>query len=461
MFGFVLAAVAAAVLFGLTAFYPPQSEDWIHLENIASLPSWRDSFELHVSHARPLSQLSLRWMLPTGLDHPVLLRLPAYCMHALIGGLVGVLARSLGASRNRALLAVALFLCFPAVKGLSWIVAISTPQRVLLMLLALVATVAHTKRPRTSTGVALLLAQLIALGCHTASCLLPAGVAMLAVATSPSGWRVLRDRWLMLHLVVGAAFIALVACLPTSERYHSLRSLGAILANGSRALLSLAPELLRAPAIEGLRGAYGALGVVFGFAVCAAVAALFAWGLWRSTAVGRALLLAAVIDLVPPVLTAGFVVRYAYFSAALVAIALLLAAKPTKQWIVALGLLGVAWLGDHAVDIVEVRQGGEIGIAVVEAARAVRAEVGPGVQVALLDPPGEIGVERDVPVFNWSLPRALAKNGVAGPWQFVRTKHYVTTSDVELVDEAHLLLLISQGVAVWRWHDDTGRFVRR
>ena len=128
MLGFALAAVVAAILFGLTGFYPLQSEDWCHLEVIASRASWLDAFDLHTSHSRPLWFLALWSMLPGGLDHPALMRIPLYAMHALIGGSVGVLARSLGASRRRALLAVALFLCFPAVKGLSWILAISTPR---------------------------------------------------------------------------------------------------------------------------------------------------------------------------------------------------------------------------------------------------------------------------------------------------------------------------------------------
>lgn len=461
MLGFVLAAAAAAVLFGLTGLYPPQSEDWIHLEVIAACDSWLDAFDLRTSHSRPLWFLSLWSMLPSGLEHPALMRLPMYGMHALIGGMVGVLARSLGATPKRAWLAVALFLCFPAVKGLSWIVAISTPEHVLLMLVALVLTVAHTRSPRAITGVALLLVQVLAVACHSAACLLPACVAMLAIATSPSGWRVLLDRWLLLHLAVGAGLIVLLASLPTSERYHSLRSIEAILANGARALLSLFPELLRGPAIEGLRGAYGAAGVVFGFATSASAAALFAWALWRSTAVGRALLLAAAIDLVPPVLTAGFVVRYAYFPAALLAVALLLAAKPTRPWIVGLSLLGAAWLFDSAVDIAEIRRGGELGMEVVEAARVVRQEVGPDVRVALLNPPGEIGAERDVPVFNWGLLRALRWNGVAGPWWLLRTEPYVTTSDVELVDDDRLDHLRRQGVPVWQWDRRSECFQRR
>ena len=163
----------------------------------------------------------------------------------------------------------------------------------------------------------------------------------------------------------------------------------------------------------------------------------------------------------PPVLTAGFVVRYAYFAAPLVAIALLLAAKPNRRWAIGLSLLGVAWLYDHAVDTAEVRLGGQLGLDVVAAAKAVRSEVGPEVQVALLDPPGEVGAERDVPVFNWGLPRALVRNGIAGPWQFVRTRSYVTTSDVELVDAAQLARLAASGVQVWRWDDAGRRFVRQ
>ncbi|MBP8299061.1 MAG: hypothetical protein KA020_01750 [Planctomycetes bacterium] len=458
---FVIAAITAFVLYWLTAFYPPQSEDWVHLEIIASRPSWLGAFNLQDSHSRPLWFVSLWSMLPTGLERAELIRIPLYAMHALIGGLVGVLAQSLGASRDRALFAVLLFLCFPAVKGLSWIVAISTPEHVLLMMLALVIAAAHVKRPRAATGIALVVTQVLAVGAHSAACLLPGCVAMLAIGVSPLRLRVLLDRWLLLHFAVGAGLILLLASLPATERYHTLRSFEAIFANGSRALLSLMPELVRYPAIQGLRGAYGGLGLLFGLVTCGAVAALFVWLLWRSNAVGRALLLAAVIDLVPPVLTAGFVVRYAYFPAALVAVALLLQAKPTRSWIVALGVLGAAWIGDHVVDIAEVRRGGQLGVAVVEAARAVRAEVGPGVEVALVDAPGEVGAERDVPVFNWGLAVALRRNGVDGPWRLLRTERYITNSDVALVDEHRLEEIVREGVAVWRWDEASGRYLRR
>lgn len=458
--GFVLAAVVAAILFALTGFYPPQSEDWIHLQIIAAHP-WQSAFDLQVSHSRPLWYLAMWPLLPQGLEHPALLRIPLFLMHVVIGGLVGVLARSLGASPRRALLAVVLFLCFPAVKGLSWILAVSTPEHVLLMLLAMIATVAHVRRPRAATGIALIVLQVLAIGCHSAAALLPGSVAALAIAIAPSGWRVLRERWLLLYFLVGIGLVALLGSLSTAERYHSLRGAGAILANGARALLSLLPEVVRWPAIEGLRGRFGAPGLVLGGAVCLATATAFGWALLRARPVVRGLLVAAAIDLVPPALTAGFVVRYAYFPAALLSVALLLAAKPTRKWFVLLGILGLAWLGDHAVDVAEVRRGGELGIAVVESARAVRAEVGPDRAVALLNPPGEVGAERDVVVFNWGLPKALQWHGIAGPWRFVRTVPYVTSSDVELVDDKRLEQLARDGVAVWRWDEASERFVRR
>jgi hypothetical protein len=458
--GLWFALLVAVGLFALTGFYPLQSEDWNHLENIAAFTSWRDAFDPHISHARPLQHLSLWWLMSAGMEHPALLRVPSFLMHALIGGIVGMLASRLGASRRRSLLAIALFLCFPAVKGLAWIVAISTPQRVLFMLAALVAAVAHAQRPRATTGIALLAAQLLALACHSASCLLPAGVATLAVALAPNGRRILLDPWLVLHFLVGTAYLIMIVAMPADQRYHTLSSPGAIAANSPRALLSLLPETVRGPAIEGLRGAYGTVGVFGGAALCVAVGGGLMWLLWRMNAVGRALLLTAGIDLIPPVLTAGFVVRYAYYAAALVVIVLLLAAKPNRRWVIGLSLLGMAWLYDHGVDITEVRLGGQLGLDVVAAAKAVRAEVGPGVQVALLDPPGEVGAERDVPVFNWGLSRALAGHGIAGPWQFVRTRSYVTTSDIELVDAARLAELTAAGVQVWRWDDAQRIFVR-
>ncbi|MCB9877249.1 MAG: hypothetical protein H6835_06560 [Planctomycetes bacterium] len=460
MLGFLLAAATAAVLYALTAFYPPQSEDWIHLEILCRQQSWLAAFDLPVSHSRPVWFVSLWVLLPEGFDHPERIRAVLFGMHAVIAWLVGVLARALGASPRRALLTVALFLCFPTVKGLAWLLAISTPEHVMLMLVALIVTVAHARRPRAATGVALLVAQVLAVGSHSAAAFLPFCVAVMAAAVSPRGWRVLLDPWLIAEAVVGSGLVLLIASLPATERYHTLRSLAAIGANGARALLSLLPETLRAPAIEGLRGAHGAFGSAFGFALCAATAAAMAWVLWRADRVVRALLLIALIDLVPPVLTAGFVIRYAYFPAAVVAVALLLRARPTPRWIVPLALLAAGWIYDTAVDVAEIRAGGDIGIAVVESARRIREEVGPTTQVVLVDPPGEVGAERDVPVFNWGLQKALTRLGVAGPWRIVRTRGYMTNTDVELLPADAVEELASRGQDVRRWDPSVRRFVR-
>lgn len=458
--GFVLAAAVSAVLFGLTGFYPPQSEDWIHLEIIAS-KGWLDAFDLSVSHSRPLWYLSLWSMLPEGLDHPHLMRLPLFAMHGIVGGLVGVLARALGASGARAFCAVALFLCFPAVKGLSWILAISTPLHVMLMFVALIATVGHVRRPRMATGLVILAAQVVAVLSHSAASILPFCVAFVAVGIAPKRWRALFDRWILAELVVGLGLVVLIACLPTEQRYHGLRSFGAIMANGSRALLSMVPEVIRGPAIAGLRGSAGSGGQIFGFAVCGAVAVGILWAFWKGNGIVRALMLAAAIDLAPPALTAGFVVRYAYFPAGLIAIALLLSARPTARWVVPIVLLGLGWAYDHGVDVAEVREGGRVGIAVVESARTVRHDVGPKRLVALLDAPGEVGAERDVPVFNWGLTRALRRNGVEGPFRVVRTVDYMTSSDAKKVDAAALEAMAQQGVSIWRWDPDAGQFVPR
>lgn len=460
MLGFLLAATAAAVLYALTAFYPPQSEDWVHLEILSAQKSWLAAFDLPVSHSRPIWFLSLWWMLPEGFDHPERIRAVLFAMHAVIAGLVGVLARSLGASPRRALLTVALFLCFPAVKGLAWLLAISTPEHVMLMLVALIATVEHVRRPRAATGVLLLAAQVLAVASHSAAAFLPFCVAVMATATSPRGWRVLFDRWLTAELLVGCGLVLLLASLPATDRHHTLRGLSAMAANGARALLSLWPEALRGPAIEGLRSAHGIGGLVFGLALCTLTAAAVTWVMWRADKVVRALVLVALIDLAPPILTAGFVIRYAYFPAAMLSIALLLRARPTPRWVVPIALLAVGWLYDTAVDVAETRAGGRIGIAVVESARAVRQEVGPGVQVTLVDAPGEVGAERDVPVFNWGLAIALRRQGVQGPWRIVRTHDFMTNTDVEKVDEATVQTLAARGHQVRRWDPASERYVR-
>ena len=44
----------------------------------------------------------------------------------------------------------------------------------------------------------------------------------------------LLDRWILLHLLCGAGLVMLLTCLPTTERYHSLRSLGAMVGGAQK-----------------------------------------------------------------------------------------------------------------------------------------------------------------------------------------------------------------------------------
>lgn len=458
---FLLSLGVAALLYACTAFMPLQSEDWNHLERIGTFTSFRDALDPSISHARPLLFLSLYALVKCGLASPHELRIPSYLLHAVAGWAVAGLALSLSGSRARATVALVLFLGFPAVKALSWIMALSTPGHVAFMLLALWMAVLHMRRPGAWSGLALLGAQVLALGFHQAALVLPALVAAIVLAIAPRERRkqALFDRWLIAHALVGVVYVVVVGSLGEDQRHHGLRSAAAIAANGARALLCLVPEPLRAPAIEGLRGNLGGAGFALGLGLCAAMVVALVATLLRARPIVKALLAGALVSVVPPVLTAGFVVRYAWLPAALVAIAWALAARRSWPWIGGTILLAAAWSFDHVTDVREVRAGGALCARVIAEAHSARQAAGSGVPLAFVDVPDVIGNERDVPIYNWGLSRALRDAQIALPWQVLRTRAFVTSSDVELVDEARLLALEREGVRILRWQAATERFL--
>jgi hypothetical protein len=141
-----------------------------------------------------------------------------------------------------------------------------------------------------------------------------------------------------------------------------------------------------------------------------------------------------------PVLGTGFTQRYAYFSSALIAIGLGVwlqrASMQPRAFVVA--AIAALWALDAFVDAFEYRAAGREAQAILSAASDARARAGPGVHIALVDPPDMSGAEHDVPTFNWGLDYFLSAHGADGPWLLWRTRPFATNTNVELVDRERI-----------------------
>jgi len=451
----LLALLGAALLYAPVARLPFFSESYTGLALAGGFDGIADAFDPELVPERPLQHAYFYLLLVCGADRPEVARLVTYGLHLLSCLLVWRLARQLGTSHPTALLPPALFLCFPSVKGLAWVAAVSGPGRALCLLAGLSCLLDHLRRPRLATGVGLFLAQLVGLGFHQSALVLAPLCVLFVAATVRAGGggpraiaRRLGHGWILAALALAVAYGVYVGFL-RPRRYHGMVQAGAILANGVKASLALVPEWLRHPAVEGLRGHQGQLGFVQGGALVVAAGLAYLAGLWRGTGAQRALLSGIALDLTLPVLTTGFVLRYAYLSSALLALALGLAVERARgsrrSLTLALTvLLGLLWARDHVVDIAEQREAGRAVEMVLEAAARARQAAGPGVEIALVDAPDMWGLEDDIPVFNWGLAIALERRGVCGPWRLLRVDPCWTSSDHEEVDAAVVEGLLEQ-----------------
>lgn len=464
-FALVVAVAVVAVVWAAVAGLPLLSESYTQLALVQRFASPADAFDPQLVPFRPLQHLTFHWFERFADGAPAVGRAFTFGLHALAACLVFAIVRRLGAPARGAWVAMLLFLAFPTAKGLTWVAAVSGPGRTACLLWIVWATIAYTQRPTRGLGVALVAVFAVALGFHQSSIVAPAifglGVVCLTEGNLRARLRAVvalaRRPAIVVFALFAVGYFLYVGTLQ-NRSYHGIVQPGAIAANVARAALALAPEWVRLPALEGLRDAEAPLGFALGAAAVAGMLGLWALGLWRGRAEGRWLLLAIPLDLALPILTTGFVGRYAYFSAALLAIVLGLRfahSGPGRAGLVQrllIGVLAVAWAVDHVVDVRELRQAGAVAEQLLADATAARAAAPAGATIALVDAPDHVGREDDIPLFNWGLAEALARRGVPGPWLLLRVDACWTTSDHRALREEDLPAALAEpGLLVLRY----------
>lgn len=454
----LLIAGALVALFGFAAqirhaaSLPFLSEDWTQLAEMSRVPTFLGALDPHLEPLRPF-QHAYFWIFAhvfegrlTETDVVALAHGLALALHAASCFLVYRLAREMGLGVRGALAAAWLFAVFPNVKSVAWPAAIGSPGRVTFELLALVCFVRHVKTKTSTSAICGIVAFLLALGFHESAMLVPVFVVLWIACSADGGARggiarvvdALRSPWFASLAVVTTLYVVHLAFL-RPERHHQLKSLAALPANGVKAVLSLAPEFLRATAVDGLRTASGSASFVLGAALVITVLAFAVYVATRS-GIARFIVAAIVVELALPTIGAGFAQRYAYLAAAFLAIGV--ARWCESAWHVvrpAIAIsLGVCWAFDSYRDRVEVREAGQSAQRLVAIAREGRRINGPDVPIAIVDPPDMAGAEGDIPLFNWGVDYMLAAHDVAGPWLYWRTRAFRTTTNFELVDEARV-----------------------
>lgn len=444
--GFACGALAfVALLYSAVADLPFFSEDYTHLVEASRLRSIADALDPSLEPLRPLQHLFFYILAQARQPSPALARIPAFAFHLGSCALVYALARELGARRTGAIVATALFLAYPNVKDLAWSAAISGPGRVFFVLLGLVTCVRHDREPTLGRGVMLSTGFVLALGFHESAIVLPVLCALWIAANARGSWRAielseyqrLRDPWFVTLGASAAAFAVYLALL-RPQRHHALKSLDSLPANVVKSAFALAPEPLRAFAVESFRGHQGAVGFALAATLLAVLAILVLACLRRNSSVARFAVLAVIADLVLPVLSTGFTQRYTYLSSAIVAAALgcWFSAQPSRARGLLIAILGALWANDLVRDVRDYRAAGEVEHAVIAQARYERGRVGPGLTIALVDLPDMWGSEQDLPLFNWGLPEALERERIGGPWRFWLTHEGHTSTSFDLVSQA-------------------------
>lgn len=452
-----LSALVTLALYGATASLPYFSEDLSHQGHVAGYSSAWQIFDPAQVPFRPLQYAFFSVLVALGPLEPWLARVPGFALYLVSALLVVDLARRLGGSRAATWLALLAYLCFPSVKALVWVAAISNPGRSACVLAGLCLFTRHLERPRALTGFGVLAAQLLALGFHQSGIVLAPACALLAWTSAGAPerrtWREaagrLREPWLLTLLVLMATYSLAMSVL-WSQRYPRGEP-AAVLANLARASLALAPEALRHVAIEGLRHHRGAVGFALGAAVVLGALLAYLGALRVAAPRARALLAVIGLDLLLPALTVGFVVRYAQLAAALGACLLglghdALAGRPRARRVGhgLLAVLLVGWASDTLHDVLEYRRAGDVSRTVLAQARAVRARVGPQTTVALVDLPYVWGRERDIPLFNWGTRMQLAQAGASGTWTLLRTRPGIGSNEARLISVQELAELAAR-----------------
>lgn len=423
---------------------PFLSEDYTHLSVASAQTSVFQALDPAREPLRPLQHLYFFVVSRfPGADADVV-RSASFALHALSCALVCLIARALGLAPRTAGAAALLFALFPNVKGLAWSAAISTPGRAAFVLLAwwswLRARETGSRGARSLSIVAFVVALLF----HESAIVLPALIVLWSALESGQSLaqRIravaarLREPNLLLIVLSALAYVLYMIFL-REQRHHGLKSFDSLPANVVKAALALVPQDLRVLAVEALRGKLGGGGYAAAALIAACLGALALRVSSKGSRLARFALCVAVLDLALPVLSTGFVQRYAYLSSALVALALAeWALQRDRAWrAVVVALVGLLWFGDSVRDLRAERDAGRIATAALDTACAVRAREGPARAIAIVDLPDVWGREDDIPLFNWGLSQALERRGCAGPWQLWRRRDFHTGTDVERIDE--------------------------
>lgn len=436
----------------LVAGLPLLSEDWTHREMVGGFASFFDCFDRSHPPPRPLQHVFF-WVM--GEAPPWAMRLPAFAMHFGSILVVAALAARAGLSPWRARLAAALFAAFPAVRALAWPAAISGPGHVLFELLA-VWCFARGRRGAWATAAAVAACTLVATAWHPSAVLTPILlVAWRALLTPGEGGAVRRAlRSLREPAVLAALLVAvlmLVWIVPAPGPRGGVRELGAIAANTARAMLFWLPELLRVGIVDSLRGS-GVHRIVGLLAlVLIAARAVSQWR--RGGALWRFALLVIAVDLGLTVVKTGFSMRYAMLPSAMLAIAIAGVQIGWRARFVAFALVGALVVMENHTAVGEFVEAGRDADELLAAAQSMRSEIAPSQVLWIVDPPPDMGLDGDIPVWNWGLRQALRARGVDGVRPITTRRSITAGTDVERVDEAFVQRVMDDpATAALRWH---------
>jgi len=424
--------------------YPLLAEDHTELHAMRPFASVVEVFTTDHPPPRPLQHLvfyaGTHW---TSIE-PWAMRLPGFLVHLLAIVGAGRLARALGFGSGTALATSLLYAAFPATHAIVYPASLGAVGRTAFGLWSLVFFVTSERRP---------LAAIPAIACATIALLFHQSATTLA-AMFPL-FAVLACRGPIEHLVpcirrqlanpTWAGFLVVLALFFWAHRdadspHTSLRSLASIAGNGVKGLFAVAPEDLRFPVVEAMRGHYGSFGFVLGLGAVLAVVTGFGIAVVRSGRVLRFLLLAIACDLLLPISTAGFSQRYALLAGALFAIAAVSKSLSATRYRPFVLLLGLLWGFDTVRSTLEAREAGHTVARLLEVGARERASLPVGCRLVVADLPLTWGREKDLMVLHWGFSEALSDRGVGGAFdlEYVRTQTFPGETRAKLVAPTEL-----------------------
>ncbi|MEX1024714.1 MAG: hypothetical protein WD226_06505 [Planctomycetota bacterium] len=424
--------LAAALWVGLWAFAGLDSlisEDWYHLGIAAEERTWRAAFDVARVPLRPLQHFAFHALAQLDSPSPGAARLVGLGGHVVaLFALYPLALRWIG-DRRGALMALVLFALAPNVFSVLSPAALGWPWRVAFSLLALLAFERYWSERRAGYAVAAIALWLVALGFHQGALIVP-GLAALRVLVLGDG-----DGRRRFDLSPGLVAWCALACgyvvyllFVRDVTGHGLKEVATLPPNVVRASLALFPEPLRIQAVAGLRADTLACNVLGGVLLLVPLAT-FAWALLFGSRLSKFIVLAIGLELLLPVLTTGFMSRYAYLGFALAAVGVAGVAHRGGAYVGAFWLTAVVWGLDCARDADEFRCATAAAAELIDVALEARERTPEGA-IALVDVPERWGREQELNFFGIGLERALELSGGAGPWCVLRTWTTVYTTDV-------------------------------